>query len=313
MRTRLAAVTLGVLVVGLAACGRPASTTSTGTATTAGPSSTVAGPAPGQVTVSYGDAALSVPATWDVTLDGCDGPGPGVVQLGRLAQVAFCPAEPVGVDRVAILPLGATTVPDVAGHTINGIRVVAGEGSPGTAVTYAPGLGVEIETTGTAAQAALGTLSVSPRLVTLGAGATAVPPSWRSHTVDGLRLSVPAGWPIAHVGGTCAAVGFGSPALVEEEPGEPVPSCPPARGWVALDPDPFTDGVAVGPFSGPGAVNGPCLAVHGLKVCPLADPHPGVLDLSVARPGRPPSVTVRLGLGDGGAVARTVLHSLQPA
>lgn len=312
----------GRLLVGLAALGAaaacgspPARTGTTVTSTGVAPPSTVAAPGSGRVTVSYGDAAVSVPASWDVTVDGCTGPGPGIVQLGSLTRAAFCPEES-DVARVAILPLGTTPVPHVAGRLVHGIRVVEGanEGAPGLSVALVPSLKVEIQTSGTGAQAVLGTLSVSPRVVALAGGSVPAPPaSWRRRTVDGLRLAVPSGWPVERVGGTCAVVGFGSPALVEEAPSEPVPSCPSTGSWVALDPDPFTDGVAVGPSHGSAAVDGPCLVVHGLKVCPLADPTPGVLEVSVASPGRPPSTFVTLGLGDGGTVARTVLRSLQPA
>jgi hypothetical protein len=155
----------------------------------------------GWVPVAYGDAQVSVPATWFVLYRSpCYFGHPlGEVFVNSPRGSFNCLAETFPLPKTTV-SLGPATLkedqhPGVHGRpiVINGISVF-----PYTAASYiVPSLGVEISVGGVLGQRVLHTLTRSPRSVALAKGpAPSVPSSWRSVTFRGIRFSVPASWPV---------------------------------------------------------------------------------------------------------------------
>lgn len=298
----------------------------------------------GWVPVDYGDAQLSVPADWYVTLDGCDAPNaPGTVMLqppgrvatppGRAAPPCF-PTTTAGTTASPAVRVGAvaTSVP-AAGPpplVINGIVVdVAGEtacpaSGPCPIWYVVPSLGVEIvddEIPGERTPV-IDTLTHSPRAVALAAGdAAPVPAGWHVLSFGGITVAVPATWSVQTTSNWSGGCGFD---VVMDETGVTLdrgttsilPSCPNqslggqptqmSRDGLVIDPGTY------GPLV-PDTSFGPCLKSHGLNVCPSASDPYGILVAAVHLHGRVRPVAVEIGLAGTGVTARTILHSLRVA
>jgi hypothetical protein len=172
------------------------------------------------------------------------------------------------------------------------------------------------------------TLAASPRTVVLASGAPpVVPSSWQSVSFAGLRLSVPANWPVTQTSG--AADGLGNPCeapgvaflvsgvtLSTDEHLLPPPAC--AKGSYENAPQPPMNGVQVDSGSHVQfhvSLSFPkhCLGLHGLTACPATSPAYSILVLKVTVPGRSKPVYVSIGLAGNGMVARTILYSIRAA
>jgi hypothetical protein len=344
---RVRIVVLVALVLTVAACSSAQTvppTTQNGVAsTTAVPPTTQPTPAVdlsatpvGWVPVAYGDAQLSVPSSWYVSYRlGCySGNPPGVMTVDPILASINCGAETFPEPRTTV-SLGPATVrnedqpPTALGHrmVINGISVLHdAAGSGGTYI--GPSLGVEISVGGVLGQRVLHTLTRSPRAVALAKGpAPSVPSSWRSVTLGGVRLSVPASWPVQSESLfflTC----FSGPAegyslshasvVLDTDVAVDVHGCPAARNnapplrspsnGLRIDTGPAFLRVQTFRFA-----SGNCLDLHGLTACPATSPDYSILVLRVTEPGRSKPVFVSIGLAGDGMVARTILYSLRPA
>jgi hypothetical protein len=331
---RLRAVVLAVMALVLAACTSSPSVSPTTTRPLAAIDLSVT--PPGWVPVAFGDAQVSVPATWHVLFNFCVIGSPvGDVYVNPSG--GFCAAQNPWRGRTTVMLLRVTDgefqgSPSSNGQrtVINGIAVydlyLYGRAPPNYLV---PSLGVEVAAEGPLARRVVATLTRSPRTAALATGpAPSVPASWHQVTFAGLRFSVPANWPITSTSG--AAFGLGTPCAT---PGVAFPNL--AAYGVTLDTDthflppdacpsetplnqPPTDGVQVDSGSRVNfrvalSFSTHCLKLHGVTACPATSPAYSILVLKVTVPGRSKPVYVSIGLAGNGMVARTILYSLRAA
>jgi hypothetical protein len=282
------------------------------------------------VPVAFGDAQISVPATWWVLYDSppCPtGSPPGEVFVSPPPGFFACPLE-IAPGPSTTVRFGPPTSPlsTVLGHpeVINGIFVYPYPTGPQSSYLV-PSLSVEITVDGPLGQRVLHTLTWSPRSVVLAPGSSpAIPSSWRYVSFAGLRFSVPANWPIARtqvtpgLGAICRTrgVAFVGTTVKLSTDARPflVPFCP--RG--APTPQRPANGVQVdaGLRTEPMvtlSISARCLVLHGLTSCPATLPAYSILVLRVNVPGRDKPVFVSIGLAGNGMVARTILESVRPA
>jgi len=285
----------------------------------------------GWVPVAYGDAQVSVPASFSVFYPGlrpCEPfSTPGAIYVAPIPAKMNCP--PPGHPRatlVRLVPNGGVP-PKIAGEkliSVNGVPVYFVPPSSARPFIryFVPSLGVLVTGSGPMARRVLDTLTCSPRAVALASGAAAaVPSSWRSVAFAGLRFSVPASWPVqrTRLWNVCGPVQIAVAESVTLDTDQVFQALPcPFPGPYAVVP---SNGVRVdtgrshslseliGPFS-PG---GPCLLTGGLRACPSRTPHYSVLLLRVRVPGRAAPVFVSIGLAGSGMIARTILYSLAAA
>jgi hypothetical protein len=294
------------------------------------------------VPVDYGDAQLSVPADWYVTLDGCEAPNaPGTMMLQRPSSAATTPGQgsPCPIDTapgagssgVKVGPIemsGRFTNPPPV--VINGIVVdIAGEtacAASGPCPTWyvVPSLGVEIvddENLGDRTPV-IDTLTHSPRAVALASGS--VPPvraGWHLVSFGGISVRVPAQWSVQELSNWTTGCGF---EFVMNESGVTfdrgstsiLPSCP-SQSLGGQPTQVPKDGLLIDPgMYGPvlpDTAFGTCLNIHELSVCPsVSDPY-GILVAAVHLPGRAQPVAVEIGLAGTGVTARGMLYSLRAA
>jgi hypothetical protein len=332
VRRGLALVTVALLAAACTSGGPAAKATTTTTTTAKGTTPTtttlpslVANVTPvGWVPVDYGGAQISVPADWNVSYDACPvAQQPGSEFVG--ATSAYCPfagALP-GVPEVFLhsVPAGGSTVGNA--ETVNGIVVRRTYRSRDESRYVVPSLGVSVTLSGAAAQRVLSTLTYSPRAVVVeGQAASAVPSSWHLFTFAGVSFAAPSSWPretIDTYGPGCSTPGilFGSPSVtLSSDKQLVVYYCPVQVGPARVEP--AADGVRVDAIPStavptPNGLASHCLAIHGLTVCPYAQPAFGILYLRVSGPRVPHAVMFELGLAGDGTVARTILGSLSPA
>ena len=282
--------------------------------------------------VAYGDAQVSVPASWYVLYDfrrAISGHPAGEVWVEpaswhlQLSSGDLSSPRDDGFGRPGIW-IARINLPPPTGTGWSSTAFRSSMTPP--ASTYiVPSLGVEISVGGVLGQRVLRTLTRSPRSVALAPGpAPSIPPSWRSVTFAGLRFSVPGDWPINRtqftpgLGDTCATLGvvlFG-PRVTLSTDLRPfgIPICP------YVQPTPRHPSVAVQVDSGlrhePGLTSSfraRCLDLHGLTACPATSPDYSILVLRVTVPGRTRPVFVSIGLAGRGMIARTILYSLRAA
>jgi hypothetical protein len=332
-------VTLIVVALLGAACtsGAAVSTTSPVTSTTvpSHPPPTIAvdlsaTPA-GWVPVAYGDAQVSVPASFSVYYPGqnpCElFSTPGALFVAPTPTTMFCPGHP-HATFVWLVP--TRQVPAVyAGEKPsihNGVPVYLGPNGLSFVTHYAPTLGVDLTAQGPMARRVIDALTRSPRSVTLASGpAPLVPSGWHDVTFQGLTFDAPASWPVtptteagqdlAYECGPSGVVLVKTEVTLSADQYEfPPGGCLPP----AMRPQQPKNGVEV---DEQGAAHLPvvmtfskrCLHLHGLTACPATSPAYSILILKVAVPGRATPVVVSIGLAGNGLVARTVLDSLRAA
>ena len=177
-------------------------TTTVPTTATALPGVDLSATPAGWVPVIFGNAQVSVPATWWVLYNSppCPtGSPPGEVFVNPPPGVFPCPVETAPGPSTTVR-FGPPTSPhsNVLGHpeVINGILVYPYPTGPQSSYLV-PSLGVEITVAGPLGQRVLHTLTWSPRSVLLEPGSSpAIPSSWQQVTFAGLRFSAPANWPV---------------------------------------------------------------------------------------------------------------------
>jgi hypothetical protein len=267
------------------------------------------------VPVSFGDVQISVPATWDITF-GCP-TGPGSVYLGS-ATKDFCPLE-VSVNTVVLATATSASFPSASPGVVNHIPIEWL--NPSDTAMQVPSLDASVDATGPLAGEVLGTLTYSPRAVTLAPGASpSVPRSWYRVSFGGLSAAVPRSWPVEHQADWslgCSPINLSlseQQVLLSLGTTELAPSCPDLSSSNLSLPT-YHDGLVIdpGPY-GPipaDASFGPCLHIHRLRVCPTTTDAYGVLVLSIHVPGATRPVAVEIGLAGSGITARTILDSLR--
>jgi len=284
----------------------------------------------GWTPVAFGDAQVSVPATWWVLYNSppCPtGSPPGEVFVNPPPGLFACPLE-IAPGPSTTVSFGPPRSPlsTVLGHpeVINGILVYPYPTGPQSSYLV-PSLGVEITVDGPLGQRVLHTLTWSPRSVVLAPGSSpAIPSSWQSVSFSGLRFSVPASWPINRtqvttgLGAICLEQGiaFVGTSVTLSTDARPVllPPCP----RMSPTPQPPENGVQVdsGLRTEPTvtlSLSAHCLVLHGLTTCPASSPAYSILVLRVNVPGRDKPVFFSIGLASNGMTARTILYSLRTA
>jgi hypothetical protein len=322
----LVALLLGAVI--LAACGTPPSRTSS---TTGHHSSLeVAAPPKGWVPFAYLDAQVSVPRSWVIELDDCGvaDPRQSVIflsgcSLGQPAclNVPACSFLPDNWLMFSALTAAQAAYDRPPPLVVNGYRVYVVSCSQCAPAYDIPSLGVEIDSSGPMIAKVLSTLSASPRAAVLASGtAPAIPSSWHAVTFAGLEFSVPKSWPLVRKSyyndcwlysdlpaSPSVALNQGTSGVDEYST-----QCPEPQYKFLLSNAP--DGVIIdsGGYRREGTT-GDCRTMNRLQVCVVtSDPYEELV-LSVDVPGRVYPVTVELGLGGNGTVARTILYSMRPS
>jgi hypothetical protein len=300
----------------------------------------------GWAPVEYGDAQVSVPASWVYAWSGCPNAVPS--SGGEVFLQGTAPTRaPCSVPDNSI-SISSDTSDDHFGsrsQVINGIRAYMSDARISLEqVMQVPSLGVRIPIVtmdSSLTGQIVGTLTHSPRAVALAAGPhPSIPASWKRVNYDGLSVAVPKNWPVDFPGE------WGSPSAVpsnltmsdvsasptfprvttDTSPSvrltnaiyNPFAECgcyEPAKGpatWATVPIDGLlVDGGDIGPLQGT-SVSANCLHLNGLSACPATDDVYGVLVLSVEYPGSG-EIAVEIGLAGDGAVARTILGSIRPS
>lgn len=296
----------------------------------------------GWVPVDDGDAQLSVPANWSLTLGSCVSPtAAGTIMLKGQVQSGFVfgavppcfPTETAAARTspvVQVGPIGPSAPTAGAPLVVHGIVVdVTGTAcalsGPCPSWYVVPSLGVEIvvdEVPGTPSHV-INTLTESPRAVALARGpAPAVLARWHRVSFGGISVAVPAAWSIQHTSNWSA--GCGQSDLVMYEPGvildsgatDHAPSCA-AVGVGGEPPQAPDNGVLIdpgryGPLSS-ATTFARCTEIHELNVCLSASDPYSILVVAVHLRGRTGAVAVEIGLAGTGMTGRTILGSLRDA
>jgi hypothetical protein len=287
----------------------------------------------GWVPVAYGDAQISVPASFSVIYPGQYPCGSfsdvGTIFLGSIGSPDACVASVNGGAQATVVYLREQRFPSeslsgLKSITRNGLRLYVAS-VDGIFGYYSPLLGVVAAASGPLAQQVLDSLTASPRVLALASGpAPKAPVTWHSVTFAGLRFLAPASWRVerAHttpgLGNICGmpGVAFWQTAVVLSTDARRmiVPACPlerpfpqPPLNSVQVDSGLQTEPMLTLSFSTY------CLSLHGLRTCPAISPAYSILVLKVTVPGRAKPVYVSIGLAGNGMVARTILYSLRVA
>jgi len=285
----------------------------------------------GWVPVAYGDAQVSVPASFSVIYPGQYPCNPfsnvGTIFLGPMGSPDSCVTSASGGAKTTVVYLRQQRFPS---ESLSGLQPITRNGLrlfdasvDGIFGYYAPSLGVVVAASGPLAQPVLDTLASSPRLLALASGpAPKAPVSWHSLTFAGLRFLAPASWRVERtqttpvLGNICTTPGvaFWETAVVLSTDAHRMilPACPLERPF----PQQPVDGVQVdsGLKTEPMITlvfSDHCLSLHGVTACPATSPAYSILVLKVTVPGRARPVFVSIGLAGNGMIARTILYSLR--
>lgn len=292
----------------------------------------------GWVPVDYGDAQISLPATFAVAYPGWACPeasSPGTLFVGPQPTGIVCPIAAPRYPSTTVLmrPLvradHAFEVP--SRHLVNGL--LAGELKNHTSQYdgyLVPDLGVTIWADGPMAHQIVATLTRSPRTVPLAPGpAPSIPSGWDTVTFQGLSFAAPQSWPVTRTSGGASSLGWGCwpPGVAFFETGVtlstdqhllPPPSCPDRAARSGVQVVTPSDGLEVDSgihfqFQVPLSFATDCLHLNGLIVCAATSPAYSILVLRVKVPRRSAPLLVSIGLAGSGMVARTILRSLREA
>ena len=264
----------------------------------------------GWVPVDFGDAQISVPATWVVKEAACGGSSRWpTVQLG-VGVSEGCGSRGAR-PTVTVVSLGS--IPAAYRHErpdrLNGIQIFKGPSSAPGITYFVPELQVEVTVTGPMASRVMDTLTASPRAVVLHQGRPPiVPASWRWISFGGIRLATPSRWPIDRTATAkgltppCTLLGvWGGPSVVVLDTDRRAVSyfCPVESFSVPVRE--VRPSERVGIYIGPDQPNLPpgelsCQIRGGLRICSAISPFPPVLAMRVTVPGRSGPVTVSIGL-----------------
>jgi hypothetical protein len=295
----------------------------------------------GWTPVAYGDAQISVPASWHVLYDSSaclSGSPAGDVYVNPSGGFCSAKGTPKGKTTIMLVSVNPNRYQPPTSYgqrlVINGLPVYALYSfvpTPNGGSYLVPSLGVEIEIEGPLATRVVDTLSRSPRIVALASGpAPTVPSSWRSVTFAGLQFSVPADWPMnrtqttPNLGGSdCQAQSAAFFRTVVTLSTDTFPliiaTCLYSPPTLQSPPDAvqvdsgsrWASSAPVSLSKPPVAFSKHCLDLNGLTACPATSPAYSILVLKVTVPGRSNPVYVSIGLAGNGMVARTILYSLR--
>jgi hypothetical protein len=285
------------------------------------------------VPVAYGDAQVSVPASFSIIYPDqypCNAfPALGTIFLGPIGQPDTCLTSPNGSPQATVVYLRQERFPSewLSGQQPimrNGLRLYVAS-VDGIFGYYSPLLGVVVAASGPLSPQVLDTFRASPRLLAVASGpAPKAPASWHSVVFAGLRFSAPASWRVDRtettpgLGNICGmpGVAFWETAVVLSTDARRMilPKCPPERPFPQppLNSVQVDSGLSTEPMI---TLSFPthCLTLHGLTLCPATSPAYSILVLKVTVPGRSKPVFVSIGLAGNGMVARTILYSLKEA
>ena len=285
----------------------------------------------GWVPVDYGDAQISVPASFSVVYRGqypCDVQTQvGTLFVGSSPNTA-CLTSPRNANTTVVY-LRLQRFPSEYLHledsvVRNALRLYGLELN-GVFGYYSPFLGAVVASAGPLAQQVINTITASPRAFALAEGPTPkISRSWRTITFAGIKLAAPSGWTVSRatrtmgLGDICrapTALAFFSTQVTLSSDAQKllIPLCPrsgdspqpPANG-VQIDSGLQTEPLVSLSFSR-------CWSVQGLTVCPASSPAYSILVLKVTVPGRSKPVYLSIGLAGNGMIARTIQYSLRAA
>lgn len=284
---------------------------------------TAATPA-GWAPVAFGDAQVSVPASWLLESIGtsCGPHIQGMAFVNQQIEIqAFramgCQLAP-NVVSIGPAPRGPAPRPGPATRVVNGIPVTVATARPQTTRYLLPELGVQVTARGPLARRVLATLTRSPLSVALATGPTSpAPRTWRWYNFGGVGFAAPASWPkLTSTPYLCWP--FIQPRsvalLTTRNTGVSCPAPPGTAGWAAGQ-------LGIELDSGQAAASQDvqiepalCLRLHGLRACISQQPGSlGWLTLSAFPPGASSPTIVRIGLAGSGVVSREILDSIGPA
>jgi hypothetical protein len=289
----------------------------------------------GWVPVDYGDAQISVPASFSTSYPYDQSPCRDLAAPGGALAVGWNGATGFynrcshwsGRGPFTIVEIG----PILRSNRVYPPRIVVN----GVLVTklsnglyLAPQLGVSVNAYGPLAHRILNTLTRSPRAVALAPGpARTIPSGWHVVRFDGVRFQVPKSWPINRtswalpgIGGGCGGMGgvtiSDGVTLSTDTLAQAVlcPAPPPLRMQRPHIPG---NGIVVDVGRKTSmaqlrwSTSSHCVHINGLTACPATSLPYSVLVLKLVVPGRSTPVLVSIGLAGNGMVARTILHSLR--
>jgi hypothetical protein len=331
-----ATATLLLLVVLTAACGgHPSSSSRTSTRTsdsttgskvTSVPEVDPAATPKGWDPVDFGEAQISVPPSWVISLDPCFFLQPAGTAYLRLANSPSYNCPPKSQDEVDLLPLpvpAPNTRTELA-HEIHGLDLYsASPDAPGDTAWLAPSLRVELILKGPLSTRVLDTITLSPRVVALAGPERSPPPvpsSWHRVSFGGISVAVPPSWPVETSSDWSfgcspldltittssvvmnSGVESGTPACT----GTPFHRIPLPKDGVVIDPGPY------GPLPGDSGF-GTCIHVSSVTACPTTSDIYGALVLELHTPSRIKPVAIDIGLAGDGVIAQTILDSIRAA
>jgi hypothetical protein len=281
---------------------------------------------------AYGAGEISTPATWPVVYPGTSECGDtllqGVVLLGAFGSSSWCgsgsasaTARPLAnVVRLAPLTTPTSTFRGDPSTMIDGTRVYTSvlHGPISGTVYFDPLLGIELMAVGPLGERVVDSLAPSPRQEVLERRTTAsVPQGWRTVTFAGVRVEVPASWPVSRssLSFSCEPIdtAMSAPSLdldtdATDNEGQSCPYIPPVRlgsNGVRID-----AGSAVAPNRLP--TSSQHFVEGGLQMY-VDEEYPfSVLVVDIELHGRAMPVEVRIGLGTT-KTAAAILRSIRAA
>ena len=262
----------------------------------------------GWVAVDFGNAQVSVPASWTISSVKCGG---AVYLVNRGNDTNACSVRGVS-DMVALAAASCAheSSPgcgaDAKPFVVNGIDAyrISSENK-----WVVPRLDLTITLTGPLSSKVFHTVTSSPTVAVLASGrAPAIPSSWHRVSFDGISVAVPASWPSIQIDPTFVGDrGFGESEVILDGGGL-------WTGIITTEQFPiFQSHSALLIERVAGQVEGkfgPCIHVNGLSACPRTNSINSLaLIVDVLHQKQP--VGVEISLAGNGIVARTILYSTQ--
>ena len=244
-------------------------------------------------------------------------------QVSRAVSLGSSPSAGTWSVYVKPFPSIAVTLGPTKGTSVrvNGIVVFRARSDAGWTYTV-PALHVQLTFDGANAEKLLKTLTLSPLAAVLSAGPpTLTPSSWRWHWFAGIRFAVPPSWRQAvndKFGSDCRGLplaGAANNVILSTDTDESLFSCSVTGTWRIKAPadEVRVDADAAEAQPAQSSASTPCLALHGLRLCPYGQPELNALYLRVSGRGLARSLFLQLGLAGSGRTARTILDSITPS
>ena len=267
----------------------------------------------GWVPVDAGDARVFVPSTWFFEGPGVCIGGGSVKAMVRVGRGAASCSAPALRDAVSLIPRPTGSTGRFV-EAVHSYRVYEDPSRPDPSWTAydVPQLGIELVLRGAQQSRILATLAPSAWRVAL-AFATQSAPSGHVVEGDGIRVTIPASWPVVTpdmqpCGWAVAA--DGGPELVRIRPDIGSPPCapPPENAAYAVHDDVY---LHTQPGVTAPAGREPLVVLHhGTTTIRAFTEDPAELDLYV-QDGRAPAHEIEIGLGRDGRVAGGILASIE--